>query len=74
LEKDTDAEIIISLKKKVQEALINGASHAFGHKLMQLLLDKKDVFRQKFGPDATPFKTNLNKGATPIRCKSTKLY
>ena len=71
---NADDEIVEALKAKFQEALNNGMSQSFGHKLMQLLLAKKDVFRQKLGPDApafvTPFKTNLKKDAAPVRCKA----
>jgi len=71
---DNSDEIVHSLKIKVKEALNNGMSSQFELPLLTLLLNKRDTFRRKLGPDApasvTPFKTKLINGARPIRCRA----
>ena len=48
-------------------------SSQYSKKLLELLIQRRDVFRKKLGPDepahVTPFKTNLIEGAKPVRCK-----
>ena len=71
---DDQDEIMNALKEKVKEAISNGMSFQYSKKLLELLIQRRDVFSKKLGPDepahVTPFKTNLIEGAKPVRCKA----
>ena len=71
---DDESDIVQTIKSKVQQCLDRGLPNEYGHRLLQLLIRRKNVFRRKLGPDrpadVAPFVTKLVSGAEQYRCKA----